>query len=76
MPIGPVRGAHAKKLHAVVPRGSSRDDWAVGGAASDPLHQAVFAVRRYEDASLRYTGIESHEGLTHYGLYDTVVARE
>ena len=33
-------------------------------------------VRRYEDASLRYTGIESHEGLTHYGLYDTVVARE
>ena len=22
------------------------------------------------------TGIESHEGLTHYGLYDTVVARE
>ena len=28
------------------------------------------------DASLRYTGIESHEGLTHYGLYDTVVARD
>jgi len=28
------------------------------------------------DASLRYSGIESHEGLTHYGLYDTVVARE
>ena len=25
---------------------------------------------------LRYTGIESHEGLTHYGLYDTVVARD
>ena len=36
----------------------------------------VFAFRRYEDASLRYTGIESHEGLTHYGLYDTVVAKE
>ena len=33
-------------------------------------------IRRYEDASLRYTGIESHEGLTHYGLYYTVVARE
>jgi hypothetical protein len=30
----------------------------------------------HEDASLRYTGIESHEGLTHYGLYDTVVGRE
>jgi hypothetical protein len=40
------------------------------------MNQAVFAFRRYEDASLRYTGIESHEGLSHYGLYDTVVARE
>lgn len=40
------------------------------------MNQAVFAFRRYEDASLRYTGIESHTGLTHYGLYDTVVARE
>jgi hypothetical protein len=39
------------------------------------MNQAVFAFRRYEDASLRYTGIESHEGLTHYGLYDTVVAK-
>ena len=39
-------------------------------------HGEIFAFRRYEDASLRYTGIESHEGLTHYGLYDTVVARE
>ena len=38
--------------------------------------EAMFAFRRYEDASLRYTGIESHEGLTHYGLYDTVVAKE
>lgn len=40
------------------------------------MNQAVFAFRRYEDASLSYTGIDSHEGLTHYGLYDTVVARE
>jgi hypothetical protein len=40
------------------------------------MNQAVFAFRRYEDASLRYTGIESHEGLTNYGLYDTVVARD
>jgi hypothetical protein len=40
------------------------------------MNQAVFAFRRYEDASLRYTGIDSHPGLTHYGLYDTVVARE
>jgi hypothetical protein len=39
------------------------------------MKQAVFAFRRYEDASLSYTGIESPEGLSHYGLYDTVVAK-
>ena len=43
---------------------------------TEHMNGAVFAFRRYENASLRYTGIESHEGLTHYGLYDTVVARE
>ena len=43
---------------------------------TEQMNQAVFAFRRYEDASLRYTGIESHEGLSHYGLYDTVVAKE
>ena len=43
---------------------------------TEQMNQAVFAFRRYEDASLRYTGIESHVGLTHYGLYDTVVAKE
>ena len=43
---------------------------------TEQMNHAVFAFRRYEDASLRYTGIESHPGLTHYGLYDTVVARE
>jgi hypothetical protein len=42
---------------------------------TEQMNQAVFAFRRYEDASLRYTGIESHEGLTHYGLYDTVVEK-
>lgn len=40
------------------------------------MNQAVFAFRRYEDSSLSYTGIESHKGLRHYGLYDTVVAIE
>ena len=40
------------------------------------MNQSVFAFRRYEDASLSYTGIESHEGLRHYGLYDTVIARD
>ena len=29
-----------------------------------------------DQAQIRYTGIESHDGLTHYGLYDTVVAGE
>ncbi|MFC1986519.1 DEAD/DEAH box helicase family protein [Chloroflexota bacterium] len=43
---------------------------------TEQMNQAVFAFRRYEDASLQYTGIESHPGLRHYGLYDTVVARE
>ena len=43
---------------------------------TEQMNQAVFAFRRYEDASLSYTGIASHEGLTHYGLYDTVVAKE
>lgn len=43
---------------------------------TEQMNQAVFAFRRYEDSSLRYTGIESHQGLTHYGLYDTVVARD
>lgn len=40
------------------------------------MNDAVFNFRRYEDASLAYTGIDSHAGLTHYGLYDTVVAVE
>lgn len=43
---------------------------------SNHMNQAVFAFRRYEDASLSYTGLDSHEGLRHIGLYDTVVAKE
>jgi hypothetical protein len=43
---------------------------------TERMNEAVFAFRRYEDASLRYTGLDSHEGLTRYGLYDTVVARD
>jgi hypothetical protein len=43
---------------------------------TEQMNQAVFAFRRYEDASLRYTGIESHKDLTQVGLYDTVVAKE
>ncbi|MBM3978699.1 MAG: restriction endonuclease [Planctomycetes bacterium] len=43
---------------------------------TEQMNQAVFAFRRYEDASLSYTGIASHEGLARVGLYDTVVAKE
>ena len=39
------------------------------------MNQAVFAFRRYENASLSYSGIDSHSGLTRYGLYDTVVEK-
>jgi hypothetical protein len=42
---------------------------------TEQMNQAVFAFRRYEDASLSYTGIESHVGLSRIGLYDTVTAR-
>jgi hypothetical protein len=40
------------------------------------MNAAVFAFRRYEDSSLSYTGIASHDGLRRYGLYDTVIAVE
>lgn len=42
---------------------------------TEHMNQAVFAFRRYEDASLAYSGIESHKGLRLYGLYSTVVER-
>lgn len=38
------------------------------------MDAAIFAFRRFEDSSLRYTGIDSHPDLPHYCLYDTVVA--
>lgn len=43
---------------------------------TERMNAAVFAFRRYENASLAYTGIDSHEGLTQIGGYDTVVAVE
>ncbi len=58
--------------------GLSVDDFhllvSLGVFNSTHMNQAVFAFRRYEDASLSYTGIDSHPGLRRYGLYDTVVA--
>ncbi|TCJ37384.1 DEAD/DEAH box helicase family protein [Parafrankia sp. BMG5.11] len=41
---------------------------------TERMNAAVFAFRRYENASLAYTGIDSHEGLTQLGGYDTVIA--
>ncbi|WP_198912380.1 DEAD/DEAH box helicase family protein [Parvularcula mediterranea] len=43
---------------------------------TERMNAAVFAFRRYEDASLSYTGIDSHEGLTRLGGYDTVVGKD
>lgn len=43
---------------------------------TEQINQALFAFRRCEDASLRYTGIESDPGLTRYWLFDTLVAKE
>ncbi|PRB02269.1 restriction endonuclease [Microbacterium sp. MYb72] len=40
------------------------------------MNQAVFAFRRYEDASLSYTGIVVNGGRRRIGLFDTVVAVE
>lgn len=45
----------------------------IGVFNSIHMNQAVFAFRRYEDASLAYTGIRSHNDLHTVGLYDTVI---
>ena len=37
------------------------------------MNDAVYKFKRYEDASLRYTGVDRHEDDTHIGLYDTTV---
>ena len=38
------------------------------------MNDAVYKFKRYEDASLSYTGINKHEG-EDIGLYDTVLSR-
>jgi hypothetical protein len=43
---------------------------------TERMNEAVFAFRRYENASLSYTGIDSHPDLSRVGGYDTVVARQ
>jgi len=39
------------------------------------MNDAVYKFKRYEDASLSYTGINKHEG-EDIGLYDTVITRQ
>ena len=39
------------------------------------MNDAVYKFKRYEDASLTYTGIDKHQG-EKVGLYSTVVSRE
>lgn len=41
-----------------------------------PHWQAVFRLQEVWSATFRYTGIESREGMSHYGLNDTVAARD
>lgn len=39
------------------------------------MNQAVFAFRRYEDASLSYTGIDRRAGSNQIGLFDTTIQK-
>ena len=39
------------------------------------MNDAIYKFKRYEDASLSYTGIDKHES-EEIGLYDTVITRE
>jgi hypothetical protein len=39
------------------------------------MNDAVYKFKRYEDASLSYTGINKHEG-EDIGLYDTVLSQK
>lgn len=40
------------------------------------MNDAVKTFRRFEDASLSYAGVDSHAGLRHWGLFDTVIEAE
>ena len=42
---------------------------------SELMNDAVYKFKRYEDASLRYTGINTHGDETKVGLYDTIVGK-
>ena len=47
----------------------------IGVFNGNVMNSAIFAFKRYEDASLTYTGIDKHEG-EQIGGWDTVVSRE
>lgn len=40
------------------------------------MNDAIYKFKRYEDASLEYTGINRHEGDAAIGLFDTVISGE
>lgn len=40
------------------------------------MNDAVFKFKRYEDDSLTYTGIDTHEGTTRIGGWDTTVEKK
>lgn len=40
------------------------------------MNEAIFKFKRYEDASLRYAGIDRHSKDEPVGLFDTVISRE
>lgn len=43
---------------------------------SGRMNDAVYKFKRYEDASLKYIGINQHTDETNVGLYDTVLSQE
>ena len=47
----------------------------IGVFNGNVMNSAIFAFKRYEDASLTYTGIDKHEG-EQVGGWDTVVSQE
>ena len=47
----------------------------IGVFNGNVMNAAIFAFKRYEDASLTYTGIDKHEG-EQVGGWDTVVTKE
>ena len=57
------------------PSAKSREEYCASGANMMPsdMNDAVYKFRRYEDASLVYTGISKHEG-EKVGLYDTLLS--